>query len=83
MLMQALQQRADLDPTSNVGFRVVIDATRIGLALDSPRGGDETVEQDGRSVLILDGSVSEFLENLTLDVVQTPNGNQLELRDGG
>ena len=83
MLMRALKQRSDLHPTRDMGFRLIVGESRLGLTLDSPRGGDETVEQDGRSVLILDGAISGFVENLTLDVVDTPDGSRLELRDHG
>jgi hypothetical protein len=79
ILDRILDQRSDSDFAPEQALRLVARGARLGLALDSPRGGDEIVEQDGRSVLILDSAVSEFVENLTLDVVETPEGTQLWL----
>ncbi len=78
MLMRILTERPDSNPP-DLGFRLVAEGSQIGLALDAPREGDEIVNQDGRSVLMLDSPTSELVENLTLDVVETPDGTRLEL----
>jgi hypothetical protein len=83
MLVRILDQRPDFDPAIDLGLRLVVERSRLGFTLDSPRGGDEVLEQDGLAVLILDSAISEFVENLTLDVLETPDGDRLELRDGG
>ena len=83
MLMRMLDQRPELGPGADLALRLVLERSTLGFTLDSPRRGDEIVEQDGRSVLILDTAISEFVENLTLDVVETPDGTRLELRDRG
>jgi len=68
-----------------MGFRIVSGATadgggpRLGLTLDAPRDGDELVEHDGRLVLILGTSAAALLEDLTLDVIDTPEGTRLGL----
>jgi hypothetical protein len=78
MLMRLFAERPDSD-TPDLGFRLVAEGSQIGLALDTPREGDEIVDQDGHSVLMLDSLTSELVENLTLDVVETPDGARLEL----
>jgi hypothetical protein len=83
MLARILDQRPHFDPAVDLGLRLVVKRSRLGLTLDSPRGEDEVMEHDGLSVLILDSAVSEFVENLTLDVVERPEGIRLELRDSG
>lgn len=90
MLMRALAQRPESD-SPQVGFRLVAGATpeateasgtsQLGLALDAPREGDEVLEHEGHSVLIVEQSVSDLLQGLTLDVVETPEGNRLGLRE--
>lgn len=81
-LVRILDQRSHFDPALDLGLRLVVERSRLGLTLDSPRGEDEVMEEDGLSVLILDTAVSELVESLTLDVVETPQGTRLELRDG-
>lgn len=84
MLVRALAQHPQAeDPT--LGFRLVPgaggEASRLGLTLDSPREGDEILEHEGHSVLIVDASTAEVLNELTLDVVETPEGNRLGIRE--
>ena len=82
MLARTLARIPHSDPPGpDLGLRLVAEGSQIGLALDVPREGDEILHQDGRSVLILDSSVSERVGNRTLDVVETPRGTQLALID--
>jgi Fe-S cluster assembly iron-binding protein IscA len=84
MLVRALAQQGPSEPR-DLGFRLVSEAnagrepSQLGLALDAPRKGDEVVEHQGHSVLILDPMTSELLHDLTLDVVETPEGTRLGL----
>lgn len=84
MLLRALAQQPPSDGAA-VGFRLVSseaeEGTQLGLTLDAPRQGDEIVEHEGHSVLILDPVTTQILGGLTLDVVETPEGRQLGLRD--
>lgn len=69
-----------------MGLRLVPSAqqqgsSQLALTLDEPRDGDEVVEHDGRSVLILDSSTASLVDNLTLDVVETPQGARLGFRE--
>ena len=86
MLMQILAAATPQTDAAELGFRIVADSpedaaeAQLGLALDAPREGDEIVDHQGRSVLIVDPPTSLLLCDLTLDVHETPEGTQLELR---
>jgi Fe-S cluster assembly iron-binding protein IscA len=60
--------------------RFVADAQGLSLKLDQPREGDEKVEHDGRTVLLMDDRVSQLLSNMTLDIEKTDEGQALTLR---
>ena len=84
MLMRALSQRTDSrDDGPALSFRLMPstggESPGLGLTLDAPKKSDEVFEHDGRSVLVLDASVSAMLDGLTLDVVDTPEGARLGL----
>jgi hypothetical protein len=81
MLVRVLAQRSDPDPP-DLGLRLVAEKCQLGLALDEPREGDQVVGQEGRSVLIIDPSTSELVEDRTLDVIETPQGTRLGLVNG-
>jgi iron-sulfur cluster assembly protein len=53
--------------------------TQIGIAAGEPRGDDQVVEHEGKSLLHIAAPVSEALDGSTLDVVQTPEGPGLGL----
>jgi hypothetical protein len=48
--------------------------------MDQPQPRDETFEHDAWALLILDACVSESLQDMTLDVEDTPEGLELRLR---
>jgi len=78
LLIRVLAEREDPGPVE-LGLRLISQAGRLGLTLDAPRKNDEVVEQAGRSVLIVDPSTSEMLDELTLDVVETTDGARFAL----
>lgn len=86
MLTRAVAQQPTAD-AGNVGFRLVASAARegegseLGLALDAPREGDAVIRHDGSSVLLLDAATSELLGDLTLDLIETPGGARLGIRE--
>lgn len=87
ILTRALSRRAPLKGADRpaLGLRLVSahgdeEHSEFGLALDTPREGDEVLEHEGRSVLIVDAVTSGRLEQMTLDVVETPKGVRLGLR---
>ncbi|MGH0028804.1 MAG: hypothetical protein ACQGVC_03365 [Myxococcota bacterium] len=93
MLLRAIAVRARPGPDgaprpseqdARLAFRI-LPSTRgpedsgLGLTLDAPHPGDERVEHGGRFVLVLDRSVASHLSQLTLDLVETPEGSRLGL----
>lgn len=60
--------------------RLVARPEGLQLALDQPREGDETIEHDGRTVLLVDQSTAEMLTGRTLDTEQTEQGTVLSVK---
>lgn len=82
MLLRALEMRHEQKPPpEEMSLRLVPsgdgEATGLGLTLDAPASQDEIVEHQGRSILALDAGTSALLEDLTLDLVETPEGARL------
>lgn len=50
---------------------------QFGLAPDREKGGDQVVEHEGSKVLLVDEEVSEALEGVTIDCVETAQGPRL------
>lgn len=42
----------------------------LGLSLDEPKSGDQIVEHQGDTVMVLEPSVSDFLDQRTLDLTE-------------
>ncbi len=51
----------------------------LGLMLDRAHEGDEVVEHNGKKVLMVDQRMSDLLDGITLDAVDTPEGKQLAI----
>jgi Fe-S cluster assembly iron-binding protein IscA len=51
-----------------------------GFSLDVPREGDQVIEHEGEQVMVVEPTVSESLEGITLDVNETPQGVAFTLR---
>jgi hypothetical protein len=83
LLIEALHHQPEAT-TPGTAIRLIVGSPDrppgLALALDAVRPTDEVVEHEGRTVLVVDALVSHLLETLTLDVVETPDGAQLELR---
>jgi hypothetical protein len=79
------QEGASIPEDEPVGLRLVASDDpkdpQLGLALDSPREGDEVVDHEGSSVLIVDARTAQRLADRTLDVIETPDGLRLGLRE--
>lgn len=93
MLLRAIAVRSKPGPDgarraseqdTRLAFRI-LPSTRgpedsgLGLTLDAPQTDDEVVEHEGRSVLMLDKTIAAHLSQLTLDLVETPEGSRLGL----
>jgi Fe-S cluster assembly iron-binding protein IscA len=51
----------------------------LGLVLDRAQEGDQIVEHNGKRVLMVDQSIGDLLDGVTLDVVETPDGRRLTI----
>jgi iron-sulfur cluster assembly protein len=51
----------------------------LGLVLDRAQEGDQVVEHNGKRVLMVDQSIGDLLDGVTLDVVETPDGRRLTI----
>lgn len=51
----------------------------VSLALDTEKEGDQAVEHEGITVLVIESTLSERLSSAILDVKQTPEGPSLSL----
>ena len=78
-LMNVLAKQKQKPGVSDVGFRLMAHRDRLGLALDAPAEGDQVVEHEGRSVLIVEPEIAHALEGRTLDAVETADGTHLQL----
>ncbi len=52
---------------------------QLDLLLDRAHEGDQVVEHNGSTVLVLDETTSEMLDGVTLDAVDTPDGRRLSI----
>jgi Fe-S cluster assembly iron-binding protein IscA len=64
----------------SVAIRLVAGRGGLGMRLDQPGPEDESFDYEGRTVLIVDARVAEYLEDRTLDVRATEAGPKLKLR---
>ncbi len=54
--------------------------SELGLALDESRDGDQVVDYDGETVMVIDDGLSEALSAATLDLEEGPQGPALTLK---
>lgn len=65
---------------AEMAVRLVREESGLSLTVDSERPGDATFTHAGRTVLVLDGEVSNQLAESTLDVEETEDGPKLGLK---
>ena len=53
------------------------DKGELGLGIDIEMPGDRKVEYDGLAVLVVEEKLAKNLHNVTIDVDETPEGNEL------
>jgi len=63
----------------DAAIRLVAQPQGLGLAVDTPDDADETVEHDGRTILVMDAEVASMLDERTLDIQQTEQGTALAI----
>ncbi len=49
----------------------------LGLVIDVEMPGDEAVEHENNKILVVERALADSLENVTLDVEDTPEGPEL------
>ncbi|HEY97731.1 MAG TPA: hypothetical protein G4O16_06070 [Dehalococcoidia bacterium] len=50
---------------------------KLGLGIDIQKPGDEVVEYEGRRLLLVESALAESLNDITLDVDDSPDGPEL------
>ncbi len=50
---------------------------QLGLAVDVERQGDQAIEHEDSKVLLVEGSLADRLQGITIDVEDTPEGAKL------
>lgn len=70
-------------PAGNQTLRLVMQEAdgmlNIGLAPDNEKEGDQVVESEGEKVLLVDPVTSDILDGTKIDMVATPQGEQLAI----
>jgi len=71
----------DVLETSNVpggqGVRLVMQGPgQLGLVIDGPREGDQVVENEGRTVFLIDDTLSAALDGATVDCKLLDDGSR-------
>ncbi len=72
---ERLVYRIQWDPPWYIFFLPAMDAGEAELQLNSDR------EHNGRKVLMVNESVGEMLDGITLDTVDTPEGRRLAIHE--
>ena len=75
--LKAVLERAKV--SEDIAIRIVLEDDELTPALDTERPGDETLDYHGRTVLLLDAEMCEYLADSTLDFEATEDGLQLVL----
>jgi Fe-S cluster assembly iron-binding protein IscA len=50
---------------------------KLGLGIDIQKPGDEVIEYEGKRLLLVEATLAANLEDITLDVDNTPDGTEL------
>ena len=50
---------------------------KLGLGIDIQKPGDEVIEYEGKRLLLVEATLAASLEDITLDVDNTPDGTEL------
>ena len=81
-----LREMKSVLPENGQTLRLVMQEAdgllNIGLAPDQEKEGDQIVESEGEKVLLVDPITSDILDGTRIDVVDTPQGEQLSIGPG-
>lgn len=76
--LQELLEKSDAEDEAVVRF--VLQAEGISMGIDQQRQDDQTFEQDGKVVLVMQNEVAQALDGKSLDVEQTETEPKLVLQ---
>ena len=82
--LEALLERAKISDPQNAFDDVMLrlfttDDGKLAIAPDTPLDGDQVIEHRGNSVLLVGWELSEAVENLLIDCVDTDEGRKLRI----
>jgi Fe-S cluster assembly iron-binding protein IscA len=82
--LEALLERAKLADPQNAFDDVMLrlfttDDGKLAIAPDTPLEGDQMIEHRGTNVLLVGWELSETVENLLIDCVETEQGRKLRI----
>lgn len=81
ILDDAVRQHPNLaDGAPEPGLRLLIEEDGASFALDYPGSGDEVIVFDGKNLLIVSPDIAEILGDSTVDIIQSPEGDQLSIQ---
>jgi hypothetical protein len=64
----------------DVAIRFVAEEQGLVLRLDQKQDADSNYDHEGRTIVVLDSEMNEFLADRTLDVEPSDDGPKLSLR---
>ncbi len=70
----------EADAPEGTAARFVASQEGLSLQVDSPRPDDQTIEHDGKAILLLDAQVAELLDDKTLALEETEQGPALTIQ---
>jgi hypothetical protein len=73
--LTAVLERAHAPDDTGIRLRLADDA--LAPSVDSAHPDDEKFDHNGRTVLLLDASVRDYLSDSMLDIEDTPDGPKL------
>ncbi len=65
----------------DVVLRIKMGEGGVGIRQDKIRPGDETIDHNGKVVLVLDQQTSQFLGDKTIDLKTDDDGSHLIIED--
>jgi len=82
--LESLLERAKISDPQNAFDDVMLrlfttDDGKLAIAPDTPLDGDQVVEHRGTNVLLVGWELSETVENLLIDCVDTEQGRKLRI----
>lgn len=70
----------EADAPEGTAARFVVEQEGLVLQVDSPREDDQTIEHEGKPLLVLDAQVAELLDDKTLALEETEDGPTLAIQ---